>query len=201
MILVGQYDSPYVRRVAVTLRVLGHVYEHDTRSIFGDFDALRALNPTGRIPALVLDDGAVLAESGAIVDWLDADGALLPRGGLARRDALQRIALATAAIDKCGAANYEEVLRPAHLRWPEWAARCKSQAAGALDALDAHDWDGPLDQAQITAACAVKYIALSSNAAMLHHPRLAALSARCEALPAFAATDPGTYVLPQGALA
>ncbi len=41
MILVGQYDSPYVRRVAVSLRVLGFTYEHDTRSVFADFDAMR----------------------------------------------------------------------------------------------------------------------------------------------------------------
>jgi glutathione S-transferase len=50
MILVGQYDSPYVRRVAISLRVQGFAYEHDTRSVFGDFDALRRINPLGRIP-------------------------------------------------------------------------------------------------------------------------------------------------------
>ncbi|MGH6916539.1 MAG: glutathione S-transferase N-terminal domain-containing protein [Geminicoccaceae bacterium] len=71
MILVGQYDSPYVRRVAVSLRVLGFDYEHDTRSVFADFDAMRALNPLGRIPSLVLDDGEVLIDSAAILDFLD----------------------------------------------------------------------------------------------------------------------------------
>jgi glutathione S-transferase len=50
MILVGQYDSPYVRRVAVSLRVLGFDYERDTRSVFADFDAMRAVDPLGRIP-------------------------------------------------------------------------------------------------------------------------------------------------------
>ena len=44
MILVGQYDSPYVRRVAVSPRVLGFDYRHDTRSVFVDFDAMRRLN-------------------------------------------------------------------------------------------------------------------------------------------------------------
>jgi glutathione S-transferase len=44
MILVGQYDSPYVRRVAVSLRVLGFALEHDARSFFGDFDAMRTVN-------------------------------------------------------------------------------------------------------------------------------------------------------------
>ncbi len=54
MILVGQYDSPFVRRVAVSLRVLGFDYEHDTRSVFGDFDSMLKTNPLGRIPSLVL---------------------------------------------------------------------------------------------------------------------------------------------------
>ena len=71
MILVGQYDSPFVRRVAVSLRVLGFAYEHDSRSVFGDFDSMRTTNPLGRIPSLVLDDGQVLIDSAALLDWLD----------------------------------------------------------------------------------------------------------------------------------
>ncbi len=101
MILVGQYDSPYTRRVAITLRLFGIAYEHDTRSVFGDFDAMRAINPLGRIPSLVLDSGEVLIESGAILDYLDEmvgpERALIPKTGEARRKALQRIALAREA--------------------------------------------------------------------------------------------------------
>ncbi len=98
MILVGQYDSPYVRRVAVSLRVLSIPYQHDTRSVFGDFDSIRTTNPLGRIPALILDDGQVLIDSAAILDWLDEsvepEQALVPRSGAERVRALQRIALA-----------------------------------------------------------------------------------------------------------
>src|SRR5262245_23379316 len=91
MILVGQYDSPYVRRVEVSLRVLGVAYEHDTRSVFGDFDSMRKTNPLARIPSLVLDDGDVLIDSNAILDWLDETvghgRALLPPKGADRRRA------------------------------------------------------------------------------------------------------------------
>src|SRR5215831_11785789 len=97
MILVGQYDSPFVRRVAISLRVLGFAYRHDTRSVFGDFDSMRQTNPLGRIPSLVLDDGAVLIDSAAILDWLDETvgpkRALLPQSGPARRRALRLVAL------------------------------------------------------------------------------------------------------------
>ena len=88
MILVGQYDLPYVRRVAVSLRVLGFAYERDTRSVFANFDAMREINPLGRIPSLVLDDSEVLIDSAAILDWLDQTvgpaRTLLPPAGPAR---------------------------------------------------------------------------------------------------------------------
>jgi glutathione S-transferase len=132
MILVGQYDSPYVRRVAISLRVLGFEYEHDTSSVFADFDAMRQINPLGRIPSLVLQDGEVLIDSAAILDWLDQtvgpELALVAPGGVERRRALRLIALATGAIDKVGAAAYERLIRPAALRWPEWVERCRTQA-------------------------------------------------------------------------
>src|SRR5260221_14307440 len=114
MILVGQYDSPYVRRVAVSLRVLGFDYEHDTRSVFGDFDSMRQTNPLARIPSLVFDDGEVLIDSAAILDWLDETvgpgRALLPRAGPERRRALRLIAPATRGVDKA----VGRPLRPAH---------------------------------------------------------------------------------------
>jgi glutathione S-transferase len=71
MILVGQYDSPNVRRVAVTLGVLGFAFERDPRSVFGDFDSMRTVNPLGRVPSLILPDGTTLIDSAAILDWLD----------------------------------------------------------------------------------------------------------------------------------
>jgi glutathione S-transferase len=198
MILVGQYDSPYVRRVAISLHVLGFSYEHDTRSVFGDFDSIRKTNPTGRIPALILDDGSVLVDSGVILDYLDEvvgpDRALIPRSGSARREALHRVALACAAIDKAGAANYERLLRPQQYQWPEWIARLQTQAVGAIAALEALSWpeDARLGQAEITTVSLLRYIELRSPdlAPRARYPSLAALAARCEKRPEFLATYP-----------
>jgi glutathione S-transferase len=207
MILVGQYDSPYVRRVAVSLRVLGFAYQHDMRSVFGDFDAMRQVNPLGRIPSLVLDDGEVLIDSAAILDWLDQTvgpaRALLPAAGAERRRALRLAALATGAIDKIGAATYERVVRPSALRWPEWMERCCTQGLGALAALAAERWPAEerLGQAQITTACMVRYVRMADPEALPpgRHPSLDALSERCEALPEFQATFPAEYALPRNA--
>ena len=62
MILVGQYDSPFVRRVAISLAVLDYTYQRDTRSVFADFDTMRQVNPLGRIPSLMLDGGEMLID-------------------------------------------------------------------------------------------------------------------------------------------
>jgi glutathione S-transferase len=206
MILVGQYDSPFVRRVAISLRVLGFTYEHDTRSVFGDFDSMRQINPLGRIPSLVLDSGETLVESAAILDWLDEEvgpeRALVPRTGVARREALQRIALATGAIEKFGGANYELLVRPSHLRWPEWVERCLVQGNGALAALEAMPWpaDTPLDQAQITTCCSINYLKVAAPEHFFsaeRYPTLDALWRRLEAVPPFQATSFTDYAVPR----
>src|SRR5215831_5286110 len=141
MILVGQYDSPYARRVAVSLQVLGIAYEHDTRSVFGDFDSMRPTNPLGRIPSLILDSGEVLIDSAAILDHIDEtvgpERALIPRAGAERRAALRRIALATGVIDKAGGGVvYERLVRPSQYRWQAWIERCRIQAVDALAVLE-----------------------------------------------------------------
>jgi glutathione S-transferase len=207
MILVGQYDWPFVRRVAVSLRVLGFAYEHDTRSVYADFDAICRINPLGRIPSLILDDGEVLLDSAAILDWLDQsvgpERALVPAAGRKRQRLLRRVALATGVIDKAGAAAAERLIRPSAYRWPEWIARCRSQAAGAIAALAAAPWPSAarLDQGQITAACMIRYVRLADPDLLPpdRYPALEALSARCEARPEFRATCPAAWAVPRNA--
>lgn len=204
MILVGQYDSPYVRRVAVTLGILGFSFEHDTRSVFGDFDSMRTVNPLGRVPSLILPDGMTLIDSAAILDWLDQavgpDRALLPPGGPSRQQALQRIALATGTIDKVMAAAYERLIRPAEYRWPDWIKRCRTQAEGGLAALASLSWpaDARLDQAAITTVCMMRYVRLADPDLLPpgRHPSLDGLAQRCEALPAFRSAYPADYGVP-----
>ncbi len=109
--LIGHYDLPFVRRVGVSLHILGIPFERQLLSVFSNADAVRAYNPVGRVPALILDDGECLVDSAAILDHLDqavgTERALLPAGGKARRDALQTMALATGLNDKAVAVTYE----------------------------------------------------------------------------------------------
>jgi len=196
MILVGQYDSPYVRRVAVSLRVLGFDYEHDRRSVFGDFESMRQTNPLARIPSLVFEDGEVLIDSAAILDWLDETvgpaRALLPGAGPERRRALRLVAFATGVMDKAVSSIYERAIRPAPRRWPEWVTRCRTQAASALAVLAREPWPGDarLSQPEITTGCMLRYVQMVDPLLLPQerYPTLEALSARCEARPEFQAT-------------
>ena len=104
MILIGQYDSPFVRRVGIALTLYGLPFQHRPCSIFADADKIRPYNPVVRVPTLVLDDGEVLIESHNILDYLDslvpADRKLYPLTEPARHRALKAAALATGLADK-----------------------------------------------------------------------------------------------------
>jgi glutathione S-transferase len=199
MILIGQYDSPFVRRVAVALQAYGLVYEHWPWSTFGDAEALAAYNPLRRVPTLVLDDGAVLIESWAILDWLDEmvgpARAMTPERGTERREALKVCALATGLNDKMVALIYERVLHQATS--DAWISRCETQVGGVLNVLEADHTGRPtrfwfgrhLGHADIAVACAMRFLAEAHPPihALGRWPALNAHAKRCEALEAFQA--------------
>src|SRR4051812_49580846 len=70
MILIGQYDSPFVRRVGIALRLYGLPFEHRPWSTFGDADKIAPYNPLRRVPALGADDGGGVIERTAVPDPL-----------------------------------------------------------------------------------------------------------------------------------
>ncbi len=139
MILIGQYDSPFVRRVGIALTLYGLPFEHRPWSSFSDAEKIRAYNPLTRVPTLVLDDGAVLVDSHGMLDYLDSrvppERALFPAGEPARHRALAVAGLATGLADKAVSLFYEQRL---HREVSEaWAGRCRAQIAAALAALEA----------------------------------------------------------------
>jgi glutathione S-transferase len=164
-----------------------------------DFDQIRAFNPLGRVPTLVLDDGTVLCESSAILDWIDEQAgarALLPRSGPARQRALQLMALATGAAEKGVLQLYEGAFRPAEKRHQPWVDRCRAQMDGALGELDKAaaarngGWlvGDALSQADITVACVYTFASEALQfTESARFPALKALAARCEAMPVFRA--------------
>ncbi len=208
MILVGQYDSPVTRRVAIALHHYGIPFTRDTRSIFGDAQALSKLSPLTRIPALVLDDGEVLIDSAAILDHLDGlvapEVALIPRSGPDRRRILQATALVQGTMEKIAAVVYERHFHPAAHISPEWEQRCLSQATAGLALLEqrcAAPWFcGPdFTHADAMMACTLAYAHLRMPEVVPPgaYPKLHAHALACEALPTFqAAAISATETMP-----
>ena len=195
MQLIGQYDSPFVRRVGIALRLYELPFTHQPWSTFADADKIRPYNPLHRVPTLVLDDGDVLIESHLILDYLDslvpAERALFPRTEPARHRAVQLAGLATGIADKAVTLFYEKRM---HREVSEaWVDRCRSQVRAGFAALEAQRgpttyWFGEtIGHADIAVAAMMRFIG-EAHADVLDlaaFPALAAHAARCEALPVF----------------
>lgn len=215
MLLIGMFDSPFVRRVAISLDLLGYEFEHANWSVGADFARIREYSALGRVPALVLDDGEVLTDSAAILEYLDGDvgpeRALLPVEPVARRRARHLMALAMAAAEKGRDQIYERVFRPAEKRHAPWIERCRAQMHDAVAEIEAQlagtrtagtgigdtprsgsQWlfGDRIGQADISVTCAITFLcdSVDLRGEMSRYPALAAHVDRCEALDAFRAT-------------
>ena len=120
MQLIGMLDSPYVRRVAISLRRLGIPFEHQSLSVFRDFDAFSRINPIVKAPTLVTDDGTVLMDSTLILQHLErlSESSLMPDAKHAQ--ALRLIGLALMACDKTVQIVYERTLRQTDKQHQPW---------------------------------------------------------------------------------
>ena len=197
-VLVGQYDSPFVRRVAVTLHHYGMAFEQRPLSTFGDFDAMLALTPLGKVPVLVFEDGSTLWDSRAILDVLHrrvaAASRLLPDDEAPRRRVLQVEAAAVGLAEKTYERNFETKRRAPGLQDPAIMARVEHQIATTLAWLEAQQpapyfLGDRMSIADVTTAVAMTYLRARLPRLCLvgAYPALDRHHAACEALAEFRA--------------
>jgi glutathione S-transferase len=199
MILIGQYDSPFVRRVGIALTLYELPFKHEPWSTFGDAEKIKRYNPLIRVPTLVLDNGEVLIESHSILDYLDnlvpTEHAMFPSVEPARHRALRVAAVATGLGEKAVSLLYERLL---HREISEvWSKRCQGQIFTALDALEtdragrrADYWFGDrMGHADIAVATVLRFIAEAHPGlvSMEKFPALRTHAERLESLSAFKA--------------
>lgn len=206
MQLIGMLDSPYVRRVAISLQLLGLPFEHRSISVFRTFEQFKGINPVVKAPTLVCDDGTVLMDSTLIVDYAEALAAaqggrsLMPANVAQRQQALRVIGLSLAACEKIVQIIYEQTLRPAEKQHHPWLERVEGQLLAACAALEAEAQRVPLaaerdriDQAGVS--CAVAWHFMQQMRPQIvraaDHPALQAYSQQVEQLPEFAAAPHG----------
>jgi glutathione S-transferase len=197
MILIGQYDSGFVRRVGIALTLYDIPFEHRPWSVFGDAEKVRAYNPLVRVPTLVLDDGDVLVDSHVMIDYLDhligPQRALLPQAEPLRHQAMKVLTLATGGIDKGVSRFYEQRLHDT-VSVP-LIERITGQIAGALQALEidrasrtSHYWFGEtITHADIAVTCMMRHMGEAQPDLFegAPYPALAEHAAHMEALDVF----------------
>ncbi|MCJ8143266.1 glutathione S-transferase [Ancylobacter sp. A5.8] len=203
MRLIGMLDSPYVRRVAVSMKLMGLPFHHEPVSVFRHFDGFAAINPVVKAPSLVTDDGVVLMDSTLILEFVERLAPETQRltppdiAALARNQRLTGLALA--ACEKTVQIVYEHELRPSEKRHAPWLERVEGQLRAAYALLEAETGEGWLvdervRQADVSAAVAfsfTRFILPEETLARIGFDaleRLSALTARAEALPEFRST-------------
>jgi glutathione S-transferase len=201
MLLIGQYDSPFVRRVGIALTLFEIPFRHEPWSVFRQADKIAAVNPLIRVPTLVLDDGTMLTESHIILDYLESRAprgrGLFPRREPKRHQALRVCGLATGIGDKVVSLFYEKRL---HDKASDiWVKRCEQQILATFALLESERaaqktryWLGlRLTHADIVVACIFRF-AQEAHPGLIGegaYPALRTLSASIEKLPAFRAIE------------
>ncbi len=201
MQLIGYLDSPFVRRVAISMRFLGIEFEHRELSIFRDFEEFRKIHPAVKVPTLVCDNGEAMIDSTLIIDYLEqhvASRSLMPEGKEDFQKASNIIGLALVAMEKVAHITYEINLRPEEKQHAPWIERIEQQLKGtvglleeAVTATTAQEWlfGDHVTQADISTAVVWRFIQHIDRAreTMGDYPALAEFSARAEKLDEFIA--------------
>ncbi len=198
MQLLSSPASPFARKCRVLLIETGQddIEVRDvTASPMGGDAALNTVNPSGKIPALVRDEGPAIYDSRVICRFLDhrAQSGFYPETRL--WEVLSLEANCDAVLESALAITYEKRLRPENLWWPEWFDAQWTKIARSLDALESRSMpllQGPLTMGQIAVGCALEYLDLRHGDRDWRAGRdaLAGWQAAFSARPAMAATAP-----------
>jgi glutathione S-transferase len=193
-------DSPFVRRVAVTMRLLGLEYESRPVSVLKAYEEFRTIHPLVKAPTLICEDGEMLTDSSLIIDYLESltGRSLMPERDEERRRALQIIGVSLVAMEKVAQRIYERGMRPKEYRYTPWWERITEQLNSALDLIEEsltgqrdNQWlfGSTMTQADIAVAIAWRFAEFAAPPGEPPdvRPALAAFSARAEALPEFIA--------------
>ena len=196
MVLVGQFDSPFVRRVAIALNHYGMPFERRILSVFQDFDEMLDINPLGKVPTLILPGGEHLYDSRAIIEYLEGtvhtDRRLTPKNAALRRNMLCVEAVGVGLAEKIYERAIELSRRSPGTQDPVWIIRLERQIDTTLDWLEGRmnsDWlvGDEMTRADLAVAVAATYMVekLPKHFDDARFPQLEAHRKRCEGLPVF----------------
>jgi len=194
--------SPFVRKVLVTAHETGLLskikFAEANTSPVNRNPKLVAENPSGKIPALVLNDGTALHDSTVICAYLDSlhgGRKLIPEKGIARFRVMTLESLGNAMMDAAVLARYEMAMRPEDKRWDDWRQAQLNRVTSICDALE-RIWirtlNAPVNTGAISVACALGYIDFRFDNLdwRKKRPSLTAWYSKFSARPSMQATTP-----------
>lgn len=167
MQLIYAPASPFARKVRVLASETGlsHRLELIETSVLpvAVNEKVNLLNPLGKIPVLLTEDGEALYDSRVICEYLDSlhdRPRMFPDNPAIRWQRLRLAALADGLMEASVLTRYERAARPADRQWDEWIDGQLSKVRRALKSLDddVEQLQGPTDIAQIGVACALGYL-------------------------------------------
>jgi glutathione S-transferase len=201
MKLIGMLDSPYVRRVAICLKLLKLDFEHASISVFSTYDQFAQINPVVKAPTLIAGNGSAVMDSSVILQYLATLAGPGQRLFPAHPDDALRAArltgLALAACEKSVQIVYERNLRPVEKQHEPWLERVRAQLLAACAELEREAAVAalPIEQEQFDAADVTVAVSWHFTQMMLPeivdkaaYPHLQAFSALAEGLPVFVDT-------------
>lgn len=167
MKLIGSNSSPYVRKVRVVLADKKIEYQYELEDVWSDDATIQRINPLGKVPTLIMDDGAALFDSRVIAEYLDnltPVHKLVPTDGRSRVEVKIWEVLGDGLLDAAVLVRLEQTLRTDGQRSPAWIARQMSKIEASLqtmsNTLADKAWcvDGKYSLADISLGCALGYL-------------------------------------------
>ncbi len=197
--LVGMLDSPFVRRVAITMELYGLGYENLPLRTVGDAAEFARYSPLKRAPTLVLEDGSTLVDSHMILAHLDElvvpERCLMPYAPAPRLLCRQVLGVSAGLADKSVAAFYEKNFHPPEHRNARLLERNRGQLVDTLKWLEER---APSEyllgsepcHADIMVGTAIRFArdAVPDLLDLSDTPRVSAWCERLESLPVFKQT-------------
>lgn len=198
MKLIYSSASPYARKARATAIETGMADKIEMEDInpWADPDGYRAINPVGKVPALIRDDGPALYQSNIVCEFLDAHGEtkIYPAAGPERWTAMRQLAAADGILDASVLNRMEGMFHEGDAASRKLIDRQELSVNEALAQLEseADDLNGPVTIGQIAVACALGYrdFRFADSDWRGAHPKLAAWYETFAQRPSIKETDP-----------
>ena len=200
MKLIGSHTSPFARKVRIVLAEKKIDYEFELDSPWTADSKVPTINPLGKIPVLLLDDGTPLFDSRVIVEYIDnvtPNNKLFPAPNRERTEVKRWEALADGICDAAASA-FLEAKRPTPEQSASWISRQRDKISRSLDFMEAELRDKAfcmgthISMADMATGTALGYLCFrfADINWQESHPNLARLYAKLMQRPSFIDTVP-----------